>query len=120
VNQIDTKVQELFSIYSWPGNVRELENLIERLILIAKNNTITIDDIPDEMKSATESQSALRYDLNGKSFKDAIKEQTEEVEKGMIIKTLEECEGNVTRAANQLGVSRKGLQLKMIKYNLRK
>ncbi len=120
VNQIDPKVQELFSSYSWPGNVRELENLIERLILIAKNNTITIEDIPDEMKSATESQSALRYDLNGKSFKDAIKEQTEEVEKGMIIKTLEECEGNVTRAASQLGVSRKGLQLKMIKYNLRK
>ena len=44
----------------------------------------------------------------------------EEVEKGMIMKVLEECEGNVTRAAHQLGFSRKGLQLKMIKYNLRK
>jgi DNA-binding protein Fis len=36
------------------------------------------------------------------------------------MKVLDECDGNVTRAARQLGVSRKGLQLKMIKYNLRK
>jgi len=38
----------------------------------------------------------------------------------MLARCLEECGGNVTRAAQQLGLSRKGLQLKMIKYNLRK
>jgi DNA-binding NtrC family response regulator len=38
----------------------------------------------------------------------------------MIESTLNECEGNVTQAAKRLGMSRKGLQLKMIKYNLRK
>jgi DNA-binding NtrC family response regulator len=44
----------------------------------------------------------------------------EEVEKQTIIQCLEECGGNVTKAAQRLGLSRKGLQLKMIKYNLRK
>jgi two-component system, NtrC family, response regulator AtoC len=44
----------------------------------------------------------------------------ENVERQMIIKCLEESKGNVTKAAQQLGLSRKGLQLKMIKYNLRK
>jgi len=44
----------------------------------------------------------------------------ENVEKQMIIKCLEDSGDNVTRAAKQLGISRKGLQLKMIKYNLRK
>jgi len=38
----------------------------------------------------------------------------------MLARCLEECGGNVTRASQQLGLSRKGLQLKMIKYNLRK
>jgi len=46
--------------------------------------------------------------------------QTEDVEKQMIARCLDECGDNVTRAAQQLGLSRKGLQLKMIKYNLRK
>jgi DNA-binding NtrC family response regulator len=44
----------------------------------------------------------------------------EEVEKQSIIQCLEEVGGNVTKAAQRLGLSRKGLQLKMIKYNLRK
>ncbi len=44
----------------------------------------------------------------------------ENAEKQMILQCLEESGGNVTRAAKLLGLSRKGLQLKMIKYNLRK
>jgi DNA-binding NtrC family response regulator len=49
-----------------------------------------------------------------------MRDHVENVEKQMIIKCLEESGGNVTNAAKQLGLSRKGLQLKMIKYNLRK
>lgn len=44
----------------------------------------------------------------------------ENAERQMIIKYLEESEGNVTKTAKLLGLSRKGLQIKMIKYNLRK
>jgi DNA-binding NtrC family response regulator len=44
----------------------------------------------------------------------------EAIEKQMIIGVLEECDNNVTRAAQQLGLSRKGLQLKMMKYKLRR
>ena len=44
----------------------------------------------------------------------------EDIEKQMIISVLEECGNNVTRAAKQLGLSRKGLQLKMMKYKLRR
>ena len=53
-------------------------------------------------------------------FKEVIKDRMEDVERQMIESTLEECEGNVTKAAKKLGMSRKGLQLKMIKYDLRK
>ncbi len=120
VARIDPGVQELFLKHQWPGNVRELENLVERLVLIAKGDSILLEDVPEEFKSAAEQLQAVRSEGDGKSFKDVIKGHTEEVEKEMIAKVLEACDGNVTRAANQLGVSRKGLQLKMIKYNLRK
>ncbi len=119
VTRIDPRVKELLVNYSWPGNIRELENLIERLVLIAQEDTIRLEDLPEEMITASQGQSALLLET-GKSFKEVIKEQTEEAERSMIARVLEECEGNVTRAAGQLGMSRKGLQLKMIKYNLRK
>ena len=49
-----------------------------------------------------------------------MRNHMENVERQMIIKCLEESGGNVTKAAKELGLSRKGLQLKMIKYGLRK
>ncbi len=52
--------------------------------------------------------------------RDALRSHMEEMEKQIIARCLEECDGNVTRAAERLGLSRKGLQLKMIKHRLRK
>ena len=54
------------------------------------------------------------------SFKEVVKGQAEAVESHIISRVLEQCGKNVTRAADRLGISRKGLQLKMIKYGLRK
>ncbi len=116
VCHIDTGVKEMLLRYDWPGNVRELEHLLERFVLMAKGDTILAEDVPPELKAASVSPP----EKSEASFKDFIKSQTEEVEKQMIVKALEECGGNVTRAAQQLGLSRKGLQLKMIRYNLRK
>ena len=120
IKHIDSKVRKLFLNYNWPGNIRELENLIERLVLMAKGDNITIEDIPAELKSQGEAASISQLEDQKKSFKDIIKSKTEEIAKKMIIEVLEGCDWNVTKAATRLGLSRKGLQLKMIKYNLRK
>ncbi len=117
---IDPGVRELFLNYGWPGNIRELENLVERLVLMATEDTVVPEDIPPELKSRGEVVSISRLKGREKSFKEIIKSKTEEIERQMIVKVLEECDWNVTKAAAQLGLSRKGLQLKMIKYNLRK
>ena len=114
------EVKETLLRYEWPGNIRELENLIERMMLLAKGTEITINEIPEEFKAAVSKIAALPADENKKPFKDYMRNHVENVEKQMILKTLEEADGNVTKAAKQLGLSRKGLQLKMIKYNLRK
>ncbi len=120
VKHIDSRVQDVLVNYDWPGNIRELENFIERIVLMAGGDTITFEDIPPEWKSAAEAISVFQRGGQKKPFKDFVKGHMEEVEKQSIIQCLEEVGGNVTKAAQRLGLSRKGLQLKMIKYNLRK
>ena len=165
IEEIDPQVLDCFQKYSWPGNIRELENLVERIVLLSKDEKISLDDVPDEIKNSSdqeildsegkdkdqfekyllremenfterlvlmarsEKKDAVedRYDeglVDGKKqsglYRNFIENQKAEVEKRMIEKILEECSGNITHAANRLGFSRKGLQLKMVKYNLRK
>jgi two-component system response regulator AtoC len=118
VKSIAPDVQEIFIKYPWPGNIRELENLIERLVLMAGGDTITNENIPPEVTIPLPQLS--QSDIQETPFKDLMKSHMEELEKQAILQSLEECGGNVTKAAQRLGVSRKGLQLKMIKYHLRK
>ncbi len=112
--------REILLHHGWPGNIRELENLIERMILLAENKQITSREIPDEFRvSAAECQTKAADD--GKMpFKAYVRDQVGNVERQVIITCLEESGGNITQAAKKMGLSRKGLQLKMIKYNLRK
>lgn len=117
---MDSDVKDVLRRYEWPGNIRELENLIERMILLARNNQITLQEIPAEFKDAA-NKVAVSLDEGGdKPLKAYMRGQVENVERQMILKCLEESGGNVTQAAKKMGLSRKGLQLKMIKYNLRK
>jgi len=106
--------------YEWPGNIRELENLIERMMLLARGNKITLSEIPAEFIIGMESFVATSGVEDKKPFKDSLRSHMENVEHQMIIKCLEESGANVTKAAKSMGLSRKGLQLKMIKYNLRR
>ncbi|NLN39868.1 MAG: sigma-54-dependent Fis family transcriptional regulator [Smithella sp.] len=120
ITGMDEAVQEMLLGYRWPGNIRELENMIERMMLMAGSSVITDAEVPPEFKAELE-KNVLAPDSGGKKpLKDFMRAHIEEVEKQMIIKCLEDLDGNVTRAARQMGLSRKGLQLKMIKYNLRK
>ncbi|MDO9559929.1 MAG: sigma-54 dependent transcriptional regulator [Syntrophales bacterium] len=120
VKSMDDRVRTLFIQYEWPGNIRELENLVERVVLMARSETITFADLPSELKTAVESGLSVPSGAPQKPFKNFVKTHMEDIEKKMIVGMLEECGHNVTHAAQQLGLSRKGLQLKMMKYKLRK
>ncbi|HLE18385.1 MAG TPA: sigma-54 dependent transcriptional regulator, partial [Syntrophales bacterium] len=121
VKGIDPLVLECFASYDWPGNVRELENISERLVLIAKEDMITLENMPEDLRVAIYRPATLpQREVPHRAFGSILKDQKEEIEKQVIVRVLGECGGNVTRAAAQLGLSRKGLQLKMIRYRLRK
>ena len=117
---VDGEVKEMLSRYEWPGNIRELENLMERMMLMARSKRLTLSEIPAEFMGRIENSAASSGNEDKKPFKDFLRSHMEDVERQMIIRCLEESGSNVTKAAKMMGLSRKGLQIKMIKYNLRK
>lgn len=119
VRRVEPEVEQFFCEYDWPGNIREMENLMERLILLANEDTIRYGQLPAEI-FASVPDDLITPELTQGSIKEIVKGQAEAVESHIIARVLEQCGKNVTRAAHRLGISRKGLQLKMIKYGLRK
>lgn len=117
---VDGEVKEMLSRYEWPGNIRELENLMERMMLMARSKRLTLSEIPAELMGRIGNSAASSGNEDKKPFKDFLRSHMEDVERQMIIRCLEESGSNVTKAAKKMGLSRKGLQIKMIKYNLRK
>ncbi len=102
---------------AWPGNIRQLENVLERMVLMCDGTYLTTDDLPDEFAVAARESSSEQAD-GSPSLKQIVRRQTQALEKGLIEKALEETAGNVTRAAEKLGLSRKGLQLKIKELGL--
>lgn len=104
--------------YAWPGNIRQLENVLERMILMCDGSVLTNADLPDEIEAV-----AVGKRENGEepaSLKQIVRKQTQSLERDLIEKALEETGGNVTRAAEKLGLSRKGLQLKIKELGLKR
>ena len=120
VEGLDPEVRDCFLAYSWPGNIRELEHLIERMILMAEGPSLTLKLVPPEITSAAGEQNLSNEEPTEPPEHDVLKSHMEQMERQIIARCLDECGGNVTRAAERLGLSRKGLQLKMIKHRLRK
>ena len=96
-------VMEVLQAYAWPGNVRELRNVVEGLVVLARKRKISIDDLPAEI-SASDEVPDVTQGISQESIK-----TLQEVELGAIRKALQACNGNKSRAATLLGVSRKTL-----------
>ena len=107
------RTMDLLMRYDWPGNVRELENIVERAVILSKGEVILPADLPDTFRK-TDADAHAR-DPGGLGPGRPLKE----VEKEMILQTLEMAGGNRTRAAEILGISRRTLQLKLKGYGVR-
>ena len=102
--------------YRWPGNVRELRNAMERAIVLHTGATVEIDDLPDRVRDTA------RADVvgpGGTGLRGDMRDQIADVERATIVGALDACGGNQTRAAKQLGLSRRALIYKMEKYGLK-
>lgn len=110
-------VLEALQAHDWPGNVRELKNISERLAVMAKDETVQVTDLSPEYRQhipAAEGDGVEGTVLPDTSVLEGL--SLEEIERAVILRTLEQTEGNRTRAAELLGISLRTMQRKLKEY----
>jgi transcriptional regulator with PAS, ATPase and Fis domain len=108
VAAIDDEVMEILLSYEFPGNVRELENFMERAVALAKGDTISAKELPEDIRTL-----ARNIRMPKRGF-----QTLEENEKTYIAWVLEQTEDNKTRAAEILGIDRVSLWRKLKRYGM--
>ena len=102
------EVLDILKKYPWPGNVRELKNAVERLMIMSPGSQIGVGDLPEEFSAGK--REAVQH---GRMDNLPLKEARDSFEADYIRQVLSACSGNISRAAEQLGVERSNLSKKI-------
>lgn len=114
ISGVTPSAMSLLLQHNWPGNVRELENVIERSVVMAEEDLLVQDNLPQKLLNDKKKCHSLEDIFSGFS----IKTGKEILEKNLIQKALEATEGNRTKAAKLLEISHPSLLSKMKVYNI--
>jgi DNA-binding NtrC family response regulator len=113
VLEVSSEVMDALVRYSWPGNVRELKNLIENLVVFAKGPSLSLVDLPVEVREAT--SPVTNGDSNAPIFEDL---NMDTIERQAIVQALDKTGGNRSKAAQLLGIGLRTLQKKLKDYGM--
>lgn len=113
---VSEEVYTILNRYSWPGNIRELENTIERAINISDENIIQAEHLPEYILKATEDLKKSILPMQMSSLQDDY--NLESSEYNLIMSSLGKSDGNIKKAAELLGVSRRTLYRKLERYKI--
>ncbi len=108
IHSINEAAQKKMLKYHWPGNIRELQHAIERAVIMSNGNILN----PEDFFFSPSSQEKSDNEIQLEEF------HLEEVEKILIRKVLQKYNGNITQAANELGLTRSSLYRRLEKYGL--
>ncbi|WP_457577617.1 sigma-54 interaction domain-containing protein [Desulfomarina sp.] len=117
INFLPQSILDRLILHDWPGNVRELENVIQRAVLMSKNNTITENELIFDILPGEELNPPHKnylQQLDGRPLKAMVAE----VEKDFIIHALEKNHGNVAKTVKQLEIGKTAFYDKMKRYNI--
>lgn len=103
-----------FATHRWPGNVRELENVVERLVVLAPGDEITVEDLPDFLHRERPTLESIHLELPPEGI------SMEAVERELVVRALQRFNWNQTKAAEYLDISRKVLIYRMEKFALKR
>jgi DNA-binding NtrC family response regulator len=126
VHKISAEALNALKGYRWPGNVRQLEWAIERAVVLGETDQVEIQDLPPEILQAGEEASVPEVrtappQTATTRFSPVIPETSwEEHEKAKIMEALQRTNGNITRAAQLLGMTFRTLQYRLEKFGIRK
>ncbi len=109
VRRISTTSIDMLMRYHWPGNVRELQNCIERAVILSEDNVIHGYHLPPTLQTAESS---------GTPYTGSLQQKLDALEQEMIMEALKRTQGNMTRAAMQLGLSDRIMGLRIKKFNI--
>ena len=111
IQGISEEAARMLTSYHWPGNVRELENTIEKAVLLCKNERLEAEDLDMNISETEADLLPAEEDL---SLKEALKQ----VERKIILRTLDECDGNKKQAAERLDINRTTLYNKLHEHEI--
>lgn len=118
------KAMELYEQYDWPGNVRELKNITERLAILCDTGRIEHQDFPVEFRKRSEMPSYAQINVpptwdEVKNMKKHIREKAiQDLEHQFVVEALKRSNGNVTKAAELVGMQRTNFHSLMSKYGI--
>ncbi len=123
VRTVQKKALNKLLRYPWPGNVRELQNMMERLLILAPADEITVDDLPDvilnpPLQTAGDSVVNLGPDLYEMAFKDAKNLIVSQFEIDYLTHLLRRHNGNISSAARDAGIDRKTIHRLVAQHNI--
>ena len=119
---LEPQAVELFLRYDWPGNIRELENIVTRLIILARNGTITTEMVSANLQPGTPERTEyfpngnLTWEELNRIKREATAAAAEKVEREFLDKLLKKYGGSVTAAAADLGLNKSTLYRMVQKY----
>ncbi|MFH1778034.1 MAG: sigma-54 dependent transcriptional regulator [Candidatus Omnitrophota bacterium] len=113
INNISEEALSAMKLYNWPGNIRELENIIERAVILAKEASITINEMPPVISLSDKKKMPYNHQQN------TLKKALQEPEKQLILDILEKTNWNRKKAAALLGINRTTLYNKIKKYKIK-
>ena len=109
---IDSSAMSVLQQYAWPGNVRELQNIIERAVLLGRNRSIQVNDLPPQMTQGA--QVSTTNSVTTQTLKEAL----EGPERQIILQSLKQHHWNRNATADALGINRTALYKKMKRLGL--
>jgi two-component system response regulator AtoC len=112
VRSVDDDALERLTNYAWPGNLRELENVVERAVILADSERITLRELPENIATAPPSADDAPVDTY------SLRSARRRAEARAIERALRATDGNRTHAAERLGISHRALLYKIKEYRL--
>ena len=118
IDSIEEEVYRQMESYPWPGNVRELKNIVERMVVLSQGRRLMVNNLPEDLKQEPLFFGREVPGLNAPLFHPQQASNLQEMEKELIRMRLTESGGNKSKAARQLGISRRTLYRKIHEYQL--
>ena len=111
IHRLSTPAIDMLIAYHWPGNVRELENSIERAVILSEDNVIHGYHLPPSLQMADPH-------FRDNSYTGTLQQKLDSIEYEMIVEALKNTRGNLSRAAERLGLTNRMMGIRARKYGI--